>query len=124
MNYHSTRSSREKISAAAAVLRGIAPDGGLYMPERLDLGFDWRELMGIPAQEMAARILEALLQAKGPVVSRDRLMERLWETDNFVDENTLTVNVTRLRKKLDAFGLENAITTKKVMGYLIAKDDT
>ena len=61
MNYHSTRSSREKISAAAAVLRGIAPDGGLYMPERLDLGFDWRGLMGIPAQEMAARILGALL---------------------------------------------------------------
>ena len=61
MNYHSTRSSRERIAATQAVLRGIAPDGGLYMPERLDLGFDWRELMGIPAQAMAARILGALL---------------------------------------------------------------
>ena len=56
-------------------------------------------------------------------MSRDRLMERLWETDNFVDENTLTVNVTRLRKKLDAFGLENFITTKKGLGYLIEKDE-
>ena len=61
MNYHSTRSSREKIPATMAVLRGIAPDGGLYMPEALDLGFDWRELMGKPAQSMAARILGALL---------------------------------------------------------------
>lgn len=61
MNYHSTRSSQERISGTAAVLRGIAPDGGLYMPEKLDLGFDWRELMGVPAQRMAARILGALL---------------------------------------------------------------
>lgn len=78
----------------------------------------------LPLTRNEVRILEALLQAKDQVVSRDRLMERLWETDNFVDENTLTVNVTRLRKKLDAFGLENVITTKKGMGYLIAKDDT
>ena len=51
------------------------------------------------------RILQALMQSKGKVVSRDSLMERLWETDSFVDENTLTVNVARLRKKLDNAGL-------------------
>ncbi len=65
------------------------------------------------------RILLALMENKGKVVSRERLMERLWETDSFVDENTLTVNVNRLRKKLDAAGLEGFITTKVGVGYLI-----
>lgn len=65
------------------------------------------------------RILLALMESKGRVVSRERLMERLWETDSFVDENTLTVNVNRLRKKLDAAGLAGFITTKFGVGYLI-----
>ena len=65
------------------------------------------------------RILLALMESKGKVVSRERLMERLWETDSFVDENTLTVNVNRLRKKLDAAGLEGFITTKVGVGYII-----
>lgn len=65
------------------------------------------------------RILFALLQNKGKVVSRERLMELLWETDSFVDENTLTVNVGRLRKKLAAAGLEDFISTKIGLGYLI-----
>lgn len=65
------------------------------------------------------RILQTLLENKGRVVSRDDLMMRLWETDSFVDENTLTVNVARLRKKLDASGLTEFIKTKKGMGYLV-----
>lgn len=65
------------------------------------------------------RILLALMKNKGKVVSRENLMERLWETDCFVDENTLTVNVNRLRKKLDSAGLPNFITTKFGVGYLI-----
>lgn len=65
------------------------------------------------------RILQALLERKGKVVSREKLMERLWETDSFVDENTLTVNINRLRKKLDAAGLTHFITTKVGMGYLV-----
>ena len=65
------------------------------------------------------RILLTLLEHKGEVVSRDLLMERLWETDSFVDENTLTVNVARLRKKLAAIGLPDFIVTKKGMGYMI-----
>ena len=65
------------------------------------------------------RILQALMQSKGKVVSRDSLMERLWETDSFVDENTLTVNVARLRKKLDNAGLTGFITTKVGMGNII-----
>ncbi len=65
------------------------------------------------------RILFTLMQNKGRIVSRERLMNQLWETDCFVDENTLTVNVGRLRKKLDAAGLEDFITTKFGLGYII-----
>ena len=73
----------------------------------------------IPLTKNEYRILLALMENKGKVVSRERLMEKLWETDSFVDENTLTVNVNRLRKKLDAAGLTDFITTKFGMGYLI-----
>lgn len=65
------------------------------------------------------RILHTLMEVKGKVVSREKLMERLWETDSFVDENTLTVNVGRLRKKLDNAGLKEFITTKFGVGYMI-----
>lgn len=66
------------------------------------------------------RILLELMKSRGKVVSRERLMEALWQTDSFVDENALTVNVGRLRRKLDAAGLENFIETKFGVGYLIA----
>ena len=65
------------------------------------------------------RILTVLLKSKGKVVSREKLMEALWETDCFVDENTLSVNVNRLRRRLAAAGLEDFITTKFGVGYLI-----
>lgn len=65
------------------------------------------------------RILLILMKNKGKVVSREKLIEQLWETDSFVDENTLSVNVGRLRKRLDAAGLEDFITTKFGVGYLI-----
>lgn len=65
------------------------------------------------------RILQILMENKGNVVSRDMLMTRLWETDSYVDENTLTVNMARLRKKLEQAGLKNFITTKKGIGYLV-----
>lgn len=66
------------------------------------------------------RILLCLMENKGKVVSREKLMERLWETDSFVDENTLTVNVNRLRKKLDSAGLKDFIATKFGVGYIIS----
>lgn len=66
------------------------------------------------------RILLTLMENKGKVVSREKLMEKLWETDSFIDENTLTVNVNRLRKKLDAAGLTEFITTKFGVGYIIS----
>lgn len=65
------------------------------------------------------KILQVLIENKGSVVAREVIMTRLWETDSFVDENTLTVNITRLRRKLDQLGLSNFITTKKGIGYLV-----
>ncbi len=65
------------------------------------------------------RILQTLLENKGKVVSRDVLMTRLWQMDSYVEENTLTVNVTRLRRKLEQAGLKGFITTKVGSGYLV-----
>ena len=65
------------------------------------------------------RILQVLLENKGRTVSRETLMRKLWETDSFVDENTLSVNINRLRRKLDGMGLADFIRTKKGMGYLV-----
>lgn len=65
------------------------------------------------------KILQTLLENKGKIVSRDTLMTRLWQTDSYVDENTLSVNITRLRRKLEIAGLDNFIETKKGIGYLV-----
>lgn len=65
------------------------------------------------------RILYCLMQNKSKVVSREKLMQSLWETDSFVDDNTLTVNVNRLRKKLEQAGLEGFIVTKVGVGYIL-----
>ena len=67
------------------------------------------------------RILLALMEQRGRVVSREKLMQRLWESDSFVDENTLTVNVNRLRRKLDGAGLHDYIATKVGVGYLLGE---
>ena len=73
----------------------------------------------VPLTKNEYRILLCLMRGKGAVVSREKLMEQLWQTDAFVDENTLNVNVGRLRKKLDAAGLHDFITTRIGAGYLI-----
>lgn len=65
------------------------------------------------------KILTILMENKGQVVSRDVLMNKLWQTDCFIDENTLSVNVTRLRKTLSSIGIEDLIKTRKGMGYII-----
>ena len=65
------------------------------------------------------RILQTLMEQKGKVVSRDTLMMKLWEIDSYVEENTLTVNITRLRKKLSSIGLNHFIQTKIGTGYII-----
>ncbi|MFR5555309.1 MAG: winged helix-turn-helix domain-containing protein, partial [Roseburia intestinalis] len=65
------------------------------------------------------KILQVLMENKQKVVSRDTLMVKLWESDSFVDENTLSVNVNRLRKKLESVGLCDFIVTRKGIGYQI-----
>jgi len=65
------------------------------------------------------KILQTLIENKMQVVTRETLMTRLWESDMYVDENTLSVNVNRLRKKLTSIGLEDSILTKKGIGYQI-----
>lgn len=64
-------------------------------------------------------ILKVLLEHRGKVVSRHTLMEALWNSEEFVDDNTLTINISRIRKKLDNSGLTHFIQTKKGSGYLI-----
>ena len=65
------------------------------------------------------KIFQCLLENAGKIVTRDEIIARLWESDAFIDENTLTVNVARLRKKLAQIGLEEAIVTKKGIGYMV-----
>ena len=65
------------------------------------------------------RILLVLMENRGKVVSREKLIESLWETDSFIDENSLSVNVNRLRRRLESIGLNDFITTKFGVGYII-----
>lgn len=65
------------------------------------------------------KILSYLINHKGEIVSRELLMEYLWSTEYFVDDSTLTVNITRLRKKLAEIGIENVIETRRGLGYII-----
>lgn len=65
------------------------------------------------------KILSYLIKNKGEIVSRASLMEYLWDTDYFVDDSTLTVNIARLRKKLEEMGIENLIETRRSLGYII-----
>lgn len=65
------------------------------------------------------KILQLLMENAGEMVSRDTIMIQLWESESFIDDNTLTVNVARIRKKLNDIGAANYITTKKGIGYLV-----
>ena len=65
------------------------------------------------------KILQLLMKNQGKIVARDRIMRALWESEYFISENTLTVNINRLRKRLEDVGLENFILTKKSQGYMI-----
>lgn len=65
------------------------------------------------------KILQLLMEHAGEMVTRDTIMMQLWESDSFIDDNTLTVNVARIRKKLKSIGVEDYITTKKGIGYLV-----
>ena len=90
--------------------------GALLNPPRCTLTWNGHDI-ALTKNEL--RILEILLEHAGKTVSRDALMTRLWESDSFVDDNTLTVNITRLRKKLESVGLHDFIITRKGLGYMI-----
>ena len=68
------------------------------------------------------RILQLLFENGGKTVSREAIMKRLWDNECFVDDNTLTVNMTRLRKKLESVGVEKFIVTRKGLGYSIGEE--
>ena len=90
--------------------------GAVLNPPRCTLTWNGHDI-ALTKNEL--RILEILLEHAGQTVSRDALMTRLWESDSFVDDNTLTVNITRLRRKLEAEGLKDFIITKKGLGYMV-----
>ena len=94
----------------------ITPKGAVLNTADATLKFNGEK---IDLTKNEYRIMETLLENKGKVVSRERLMNKLWETDSYVDENTLSVNIARLRKKLEQAGLHDFITTKVGMGYIV-----
>lgn len=79
----------------------------------------WFQDKEIELSKNEAKILHILLDKKNSIVSREEMMNYLWKTDFYVDENTLSVNVNRLRKKLESIGCTNYIETKKGLGYKI-----
>lgn len=68
------------------------------------------------------RILKILIQNMGSVVSRDEILEEIWDDSSFVDDNTLTVNMTRIKRRLDNIGLRDVISTKRGIGYIFNED--
>jgi DNA-binding response OmpR family regulator len=84
-----------------------------------DSTFSWNENV-IELTKNEFKIIYILMKNHGAIISRDKLMKELWEDENFVDDNTLTVNINRLRKKLKEMGLDNFVETKKNQGYIVA----
>lgn len=78
--------------------------------------------MNVDLTKTEMMILESLFKEQGAVVSREKIMDRCWQGDNFIDDNTLAVNVTRLRKKLSSIGLDGLVMTKKGYGYYLEKN--
>ncbi|MCQ2466322.1 MAG: response regulator transcription factor [Clostridia bacterium] len=90
--------------------------GGVFLPAESVFVFNEQR---IELTKNENRIMSTLLENKGTIVSRRKIMEKLWNDDCFVDENTLNVNINRLRKKFEEAGMETFIKTKKGQGYII-----
>ncbi len=73
----------------------------------------------VPLSKNEMRIFYYLLQHQGTIVSREEIMKYLWDTEEFIDDNTLTVNMSRIRKRLLEMGLDHVIETKKGLGYIL-----
>lgn len=100
--------------AARQTERVIEQAGLVLYPERLEIHFQAEVL---PVTKKEADILESLLERHPRVAGREDLLEKLWDDMSFVDENTLNVNVTRVRKKLQSIGISDAIETVRGVGY-------
>lgn len=98
--------SQEKINCGQFVLD--------VSKSRIEKNEKWVELTG---NEL--KIVKCLVKSKGNIVSRDDIMNDLWDSDSFIDDNTLTVNMTRIRKKLEELGLQDVIATKRGQGYVL-----
>ena len=85
-----------------------------------DASFSYKE-KNVSLTKNEFRILQMLMENAGKIIARDDIIARLWESDEFIDDNTLTVNVARLRKKLENAGMDNWIRTKKGIGYYLKK---
>lgn len=102
-------------------------DNGLKF-KNLILSLETGEIKNIKTDEKSEiskneiKILSYLIKNKNKIVSRDDLMNYLWSTDFFIDDNTLSVNVTRLRKKIESIGIENAIETRRGLGYIMNEE--
>ena len=78
-----------------------------------------RENKEIELTKNEFKILEILLEKPGKVVNRDEIIDKIWQSDSYIDDNTLTVNIMRLRKKLEDINIFDLIKTKKGVGYYV-----
>lgn len=85
-----------------------------------DASFSYKE-KNVSLTKNEFRILQMLMENAGKIIARDDIIARLWESDEFIDDNTLTVNVARLRKKIENAGMDNWIRTQKGIGYYLKK---
>lgn len=95
----------------------IIVHGGLEL--NLSSGVVNHDGVSIELSKNESRILEYLMMNKGKIVSRNEIIESLWQSNQFIDDNTLTVNMTRIRKRLAEINLEDFIKTKRGQGYMI-----
>lgn len=98
----------------------VSHAGLSYSPQRLEAAHGGKR---VELSRNEGLLLEALLRARGAVVRRESLLEALWDDDEFVDDNTLTVNVNRLRRKLSDLGADDAIRTVRGEGYAVSVPD-
>ena len=99
--------------------RIVELDGLKFYPERLELELNGENLIITKKEGI---LIECLIKRYPKVVSRDYLLEKIWDDIEFVEENTLNVNVSRIRKRFEELGIENAVQTVRVLGYKLNKN--
>ena len=97
----------------------LSIDQVIFKPYDLTISYQ-NETVSLTKNE--AKIMAILFKGKGQFIARDRIMKELWDDESFIDGNTLAVNMTRIRKKLNGMGLSDFILTKKGVGYAVQKE--